>query len=590
MEHPASIGKYDLEEFLGGGMSHVFRARDRILGRTVAIKILTPQGCDDADVRNRFLLEAKMAGNISHENIISIYDFGEDQGKPFLVMEFLRGSTLRALMKEERTGDTRNKLWIALQLARALEYVHQQQIVHRDIKPENVHVSEQGCVKLMDFGIAKAHGLSLTQAGFILGTPYYMAPEQVRGEEITPQVDVFAFGVLVYELFAGRLPYKADTPQRVFYCIVTEQPDPEPLMQAGVPVPIQELILQCLRKKAEERPQGFREVIVKLEGLLGDSGAQPTAAFGHVSSQRAEASASAIRQPVSAAGPSMDSTGMRAPGMLGEQPVRKDRKQIGWWLGGAAAILLAAGLVAMLVISRGAHGTANGAGTTATGTVTGAALPATLSTSTGKMVLVAAGDFLYGENRQKTHVDAFYVDRTEVSNRAYASFCQATGRALPIGAPDLPAVNMNITEARQFAQWAGKRLPTDVEWEKAARGTDGRKFPWGNAEEISRANLNHAAPVGVDAFPSGASPYGALQMAGNVWELVDTPRKPTVAALENFGKLDPPVTLDEPWITLRGGGYTNKAIDFAVTWEFSKIPARYSSRTIGFRCVKSANQ
>src|SRR5579862_2725603 len=131
MEHPASIGKYDLEEFLGGGMSHVYRAKDRLIGRTVCIKVLTPQGTSDPEVRDRFLQEARMAGNFCHDNVVAIYDFGEDNGNPFLVMEYLRGKSLRALITEGRVGGLGDILQIALQLARALECVHAQNIIHR---------------------------------------------------------------------------------------------------------------------------------------------------------------------------------------------------------------------------------------------------------------------------------------------------------------------------------------------------------------------------------------------------------------------------------------------------------------------------
>src|ERR1035437_2769687 len=265
MQLPARIGKYELQEFLGGGMSHVYRAIDTVIGRTVAVKILTEAGCEDDEVKARFLAEARMAGNISHDNILSIYDFGEDeQHHPFMVMEFLKGEDLRHAIKDGHTGELRGKLKIALQIARALEYVHSQKIIHRDIKPENVHLSATGVVKLMDFGIAKTEGLQMTRAGYVLGTPYYMAPEQVTGQNITEQVDVYAFGVLMFELLSGSKPISGDTVERIFYSILNETLDLEPLRKAAVPQAVCDLVSKCTLKNPAERPQGFGPVCAEI--------------------------------------------------------------------------------------------------------------------------------------------------------------------------------------------------------------------------------------------------------------------------------------------------------------------------------------
>src|SRR5215470_17429595 len=149
MEHPTQVGKYAIEKFLGGGMSRVYRAKDTILGRRVALKILTETGMTDPEQKARFLLEARMASNISHENIIAVYDFGEDRGRPYIVMEFLEGESLRDAIKHGHTGDFANRMRIALQVARALAYIHARKIIHRDIKPENIHINTAGKVKLM---------------------------------------------------------------------------------------------------------------------------------------------------------------------------------------------------------------------------------------------------------------------------------------------------------------------------------------------------------------------------------------------------------------------------------------------------------
>ena len=223
MDLPVRIGKYELVEFLGGGMAHVFRAQDTILGRTVAVKILTPQGNADPETRKRFLMEARAACKVSHDNIISVFDFGEEQGRPYMVMEFLRGRTLRQMLNEGLVGDLRARISMGIQLARALEHIHEQKIIHRDIKPENIHVDPSGRVKLMDFGIAKSEGVQLTRAGFTLGTPFYMAPEQVMGQQVTNLADVYAFGVLLFELLTGVRAITGDTVERIFSQILYDR-------------------------------------------------------------------------------------------------------------------------------------------------------------------------------------------------------------------------------------------------------------------------------------------------------------------------------------------------------------------------------
>jgi formylglycine-generating enzyme required for sulfatase activity len=186
-----------------------------------------------------------------------------------------------------------------------------------------------------------------------------------------------------------------------------------------------------------------------------------------------------------------------------------------------------------------------------------------------------------------------------VSNAAYGRFCQATKRPLPEDFPDkqpsYPVVLVTIGDAREFARWAGKRLPTALEWEKAARGTDGRVYPWGNEKDNSRANTNpgkEPLPAGtnplrpVDSFPSGASPYGALQMVGNAWELVDTPRT-APSDLRPFEALKPPLQPGEAWYMIRGESAWEPLVDAAV-WDATAVPERWKSLSVGFRCVKDA--
>jgi serine/threonine-protein kinase len=537
MQLPARIGKYELEEFLGGGMSHVYRARDTVIGRTVAVKILTEQGCADEEVKARFLAEARMAGNLAHDNILSIYDFGEDdQRRPFMVMEFLRGEDLRHAIKEGHTGDLCNKLKIAVQVARALAYIHTQKIVHRDIKPDNVHINTAGVVKLIDFGIAKSEGLAMTRAGYVLGTPYYMAPEQVMGQAITEQVDVYAFGVMLFELFAGVKPIQAETVERIFYFILNEPLNLEPLTQAGAPQTVCDLVARCTAKKREDRPQGFGPVIQELERMIADQDA-PTMVL-----------------PRKTAGTSPGKPKWLWPVLL------------------LAVVAVGIGIYFALQPKP---------------------LARTISTPTGEMVLVPAGEFLFGESKEKASLPAFYIDKTEVTNRAYGEFCKGTGHDLPpnfpADRPDLPVVNVTITDAMAYAQWAHLRLPNEQEWEKAARGVDGRTYPWGNQADPALANVGTNGVQPANSFPGGASPFGALNMVGNVWEFVRQTRKPSEDAVKaRSGDVSPPPGPDEPWYVVRGISFAEPAIPPDVISDSTTVPARYRDVKLGFRCVQNA--
>ena len=544
MELPARIGKYELLELLGGGMSRVYRARDTVIGRSVVVKILTEAAAQDPEAKARFLREAQVAGNLTHDNVISVYDFGEDQGRPYMVMEFLRGEDLRSLIKSSRIGDLNFRLHIALQLARALEYIHSNKIIHRDIKPENIQVTGTGVVKLMDFGIAKAENSQLTRPGFTLGTPFYMAPEQVRGQEVTNRADIYAFGVLLFELLSGVRAIEGDTVERIFYEILYKPLDLKPLETAGVPQPLPDLVALCTSKDPAQRPQSFGDVCATLERILRrleQGPGTPTAAVP-TQTQAAPAPAAPIPTPPS------------RPAFIPPAPAPAGRRRSDILIVAAAALVVLLLLVFWLYLRY--SGSATDPRT----------LHSTLTTPTGAMVLVPAGSFLSGSETESVTLPTFYIDRTEVTNAAYRRFCTERGRTLPqnfpSGRPDYPVVNVSYFEAHSFARWAGKRLPTALEWEKAARGTDGRAFPWGNAHDASHANVRddpqrrepRLTPAG--STPQGASPYQALDMAGNVWEFVDEPASPAPAALQAFAHLlDPPPTAEEQWCGIRGGSY-----------------------------------
>jgi len=559
MQLPARIGKYELQEFLGGGMARVYRALDTVIGRTVAVKILTEEGCANEEIKSRFLQEARLAGNIAHDNIISIYDFGEDaEGRPFMVMEFLKGEDLRHAIKNGSTGDIRNKLRIALDIARALEHIHAQNIIHRDIKPDNVHVTTAGAIKLMDFGISKAQDSTRTTTGVVMGTPYYMAPEQVLGRNITPQVDVYSFGVLLFELMTGTRPIVGDTVERIFYQILQEPLNIEPMRQAGISDPIIDLVTRCTEKDPAKRPQGFGEVCARIRSIIHDWEA-PT-------------------RPLKSVAQAAPAPPARKPWLI---PVA------------VAAMVVVLGGVYLGIRATRAPAIATVAPPSKTVAPPTAELKRVIDTPTGKMLLVPGGPFLSGKDKESLTLPDFYIDRTEVTNEAYAQFCKEKGRPMPPGAdgerPRDPIVDVAFLDAQEFAKWAGKRLPTMQEWEKAARGTRGRLYPWGD-DPGSPPPANIGKKIGVmvvGSNPEGASPYGAVNMLGNVWEWVDESRTPSAAALQHYaGIMKPPPAPTEPWYVIRGGGFSDPLRDDYL-WDFATVPARFHAGKIGFRCVKT---
>ena len=231
------LGPYDIESLMGaGGMGEVYRARDARLNRTVAIKVLPKSFSADADRLQRFMQEARAAAALNHPNILSIYDIGEEDGAPYIVSELLEGTTLREQM---RSGPmpVRKAIDCALQMARGLAAAHDKGIVHRDLKPENIFVTEDGRVKILDFGLAKltrpeasgGGGESLTaqvntEPGQVLGTAGYMSPEQVRGKATDHRSDIFAFGSILYEMLSGKRAFHGETPADTMSAILKEEP------------------------------------------------------------------------------------------------------------------------------------------------------------------------------------------------------------------------------------------------------------------------------------------------------------------------------------------------------------------------------
>jgi len=536
MPEPKRIGKYEILEELGrGGFAAVYKARDTELERVVALKVLHPYWSEDPGFAARFRREARTAANLRHSNIVTVYEAGEAAGQLYIAMEYLPGRTLRALLETEGALSLERALPILDQVADALDYAHKQGVIHRDVKPVNVMIEETGRgvgATLMDFGLVKAleGSTAITSQGTLLGSPEYMAPEQAdpdRVSEIGPATDRYALGIMAYQMLTGQVPFAGNTPSTLVAHLQKAPPDPQGI-RASLPVNVSQVLLKMLAKTPGDRYPSATAFVAALRNALTES-----------QERRLRPKA---------------------------EPESKPRKPVPIWVWavvGALVLVIACGGVITSIVYRLAFtpkATATRAlalstpGAIATPTLTLARTPAPAEIRTRSMdgmvmVYVPGGTFLMGSadsdklanfDEKPQHpvtLDAFWVDRTEVTNAQYKKCVQA-GACKASEYPDSwstngdnqPVVGVSWYDAKAYCQWTGAALPTEAQWERAARGTDGRIYPWGDQPATCEyavmveqgqegCGKSPAWPVG--SKPKGVSPYGALDMAGNVSEWVE---------------------------------------------------------------------
>jgi serine/threonine-protein kinase len=259
-------GRYQIRERLGsGGMAAVYRAHDMQLGREVALKLLYPRFAEDASFVERFRREASAAAGLQHPNVVSVYDRGEWDGTSYIAMEFVSGRTLRELVQENGPLDPVRAIDCTIGVLRAARFAHRRGIIHRDLKPHNVLVDGEGRAKVTDFGIAKAGASDMTETGSIMGTAQYMSPEQAQGHAVTPRSDLYAIGVLLYELLVGRPPFDGETAVSIALKQVSEPPVPPSRIVPSVPAELDAVVLHALAKDPAQRFADADEFIAALE-------------------------------------------------------------------------------------------------------------------------------------------------------------------------------------------------------------------------------------------------------------------------------------------------------------------------------------
>lgn len=620
----------------GGGMAQVYLARHRVHGGLFAIKVLAEHLAGDPRIVGRFEHEARMAASLAnHPNIVPIFDIGEGNGLHYLVMQFIAGEDMASVLRRLGRLSIPAAANVIAQAAEALSCAEARRIVHRDLKPANMLLDEGGRIKLLDFGISRINDLSdgLTRPGESLGTPLYMSPEQIRGEPCDIRSDLYSLGVVFFELLCGRRPFENESVTAIQMAHLTT---PAPSLQSvdpALPGPCDAIVQKLLAKQPEDRYQstaellrvlttygassgpgdlrpaidpGLEQAIQRAQELplehqtpiavapVGAGSYDPTSVIASGNGAPARPGTPAPVAARSAAAPAAVQT--PAPAIAAAAGPVEPRGSSGRWV-------VVAGVVALLVIIGAGvgiwlhRGKAAGPAVASTGTAEtaasspAAALPAAIATANGRLLLVPAGAFQFGDGAgEQVTLPAFYIDETEVSNAAYHRFCDATGHAPPQNPnyeahPDFPVSGVSYQDAAAYAAWAGERLPTEQEWEKAARGTDARVFPWGDAP------WSDGVPSGlqpVTSEPSRRSPYGAYNMAGNVWEWTASAYDPTPSDTANMKRLVKGQPFSSEWHMIKGGSFApGDSGDFAVTARRG-LPMDARSPWIGFRCVRSA--
>jgi formylglycine-generating enzyme required for sulfatase activity len=537
----ALAGRYTLTRELGhGGMAAVYLATDVKLGRPVAIKVLPPATREHLGAE-RFQREVHLTAQLSHPHIVPVFEADEADGCLYYVMEYVEGESLEARLRREGSLPLDDAVRVAAEVGDALQYAHERGIIHRDVKPANILLA-RGHALVADFGIAKATSTpagvdSLTATGVTVGTAHYMSPEQASGErQLDARSDVYALTAVLYEMLAGEPPFTGPTVQAVMARLLTEPPRPIRTIRPELPAHIERALAAGLAKMPADRPPSARAFVDLL--------VRPTA-------ERPRAARRGWPRPALTAGAVFAAlVAIVGAAMWG--------KVTSWWAG------------------RGR-----------------------VPESPSGMVLVPGGEYpLFGgtctlcQAERVVSVDSFYLDRTEVTVGAYAGFVAAGGAAAPWSTrppPDLPVTGVTWEEASAHCRWrdSAARLPTETEWEAAARGTDGRRYPWGARWDPARVNA--ASPEGgllpIGSFALGAAPSGVLDLAGNAWEWTATPGPGGGGGAGGAG--------GAPHYVIRGGAFDSPP-EAAATFYRAALPGsvendrrqEYLGKT-GFRCARS---
>jgi formylglycine-generating enzyme required for sulfatase activity len=508
--------RYEIKtELGGGGMGIVYKALDQETGDEVAVKVLRPEVAADAVSLERFKNELRVARKITHRNVCRVYEFARVGPLAYITMELVEGQTLKDLLDEQGPPPWDEAVHIGVELCDGLAEVHRQSAVHRDLKPANVMLHGNMEVKLMDFGIAGFGNTGLTMPGLAMGTPRYMAPEQVQGFPVDSRTDVYSFGLCLYEMMTGKPVFAAESPIEVAMKQVQEAPVPPSRHNSQIPDAVEKVILRCLEKDPNTRYRTAAEVRKELiMATARDAAAAQTPVIG---------------TPVPA----------REPAQTKVNPVD-----------GLAYVWIAPGTFEMGASSDDPE-------------VTECELP----------------------RHQVTLTKGFWMSETPITIGVYRAFAKATGRVMPaeyilLWRDDCPITGITWPEAQAYCEWAGGRLPTEAEWEYAARAGcaaprygEPAKIAWFQVDPPSTRPVRRKEP----------NNFGLYDVLGNVWEWCAD----WFAEYSPVPQTDPQGPAEGKYKIVRGG-----------SWDDHRAQSRLSNRSWyqpdsrakqrGFRCVLDA--
>jgi serine/threonine-protein kinase len=648
------IGDYSITKVLGrGGMGTVFKAVRLRDEKIVAVKILPPIFATDKGKVERFSKEAGSAMKLDHRNIVRYFEEGREGDIHFIAMEYVEGQSIGDLIKEQRAVKIEESLRIVKEAATGLGAAHEKGIIHRDIKPDNIMITLDERILVADFGLARdtEASNSLSNTGEIVGTPYYISPEQIDCLDVDARADIYSLGATIYHLITGKHPFKGETPMEVLLKHMNEKLVPPVDRNPLIPHSVSRLIEKMMEKNRDFRYPGVAALLADIKII--ENGGVP-----HITLEREKEAQltrkkkrrAVVMKPRSqflvgafwvalvlivAAGvrffalPPVDATPTLTPvrpfdpariawadlkAFAEEHPHRypeilsrtenfletypdypgaklvaeiasrarsersdrrrawfdaqrqkaKDLQKEGRWAAAVTAWAekpkghpLSADMAQSLAAQR-------------------QALVKRLSQGVG-MAFVPPGPVTLRDRAGRVRmvqVPAFYISFTEVSRAEYHAFVTATHASAPwkdFQQGALPVTNVTLEEARAYARWAGRRLPTEAEWTRAAAGEKGFPYPWGDVFDARRCNSQSARindAVKVDAYPDGRSPWGLSNMAGNVCEWTQSP-------FEGMSGM----------MVVRGGSYLSPPAGVRTDTVFGARPD-YRHPSLGFRCVK----